>query len=130
MKRKGAELDGKSVSRGHSATISRVGERLFPKTYTLRITHLFTTPTKRTYGILRGFHGAISSGRGTIGDRITVKWEIGSTLVHHVTLANTWLSINLSTHKGGESKVLSVLAALKALDGASPIHVDGFFDKQ
>ena len=59
-----------------------------------------------------------------------MKWKIGSTLVQHVTLSNTWLSINLSTHKGSESKVLSVLDALKALEGASPMHVDSFFDKQ
>jgi len=56
------------------------------------------------------------------------KGEISSTFVHHVTPANTQLRNNLSTHRGGESKVLSVLAALKALDGDSPIHVDGFFD--
>jgi len=94
------------------------------------VSHLAMTPTKRTYGILRDFHGSTTAGTGTVGDRITVKWEIGSTLVHHVTPASAWLSINVATQTGGECKILSVLAALKALDRASPIHVDGFFDKQ
>ena len=57
--------------------------------------HLVITPTKRTYGILRYFHGSITAGRGAIGDRITIKWEIGSTLVHHVTPANKRLRKNL-----------------------------------